>query len=986
MREVFGLPAGPFALVLAVLLAAALGTVTVLAVRNPVFLRMGVRNIPRRKGRTVLIVVGLMLGTAIIAAALLTGDTMAQAVRASAVRALGAVDERVTAGTTAEIAGTEGLDAAQPYFAAAPAVAAIEAAAGSLPIDGVVGAIVEPAAAQHADAGRTEPKLVLLAPDPSGAAAFGLGEVTDLSSDEALLSDEAADALDAAPGSRITLLVGGRVADLDVVGVGPYRGSGATDGAAVVVALETAQRLLDRPGEVNQVLVSNAGGVTEGAAHTSTVEPALDAAVAPLGLGAQPTKADALDDADETGDAFVQLFTTFGTFSMAAGVLLIFLIFVMLAAERRPEMGMARAVGTQRRHLVQTFLYEGTAYDLVAAAVGAALGIAVSFVMVRAVAASFAETDLDLGFTLSWRSLWIAFGLGVLLTLVVVTISSWRVSRLNIVSAIRDIPEPPRHRRRGRRWAGVTIGLALGAVLAISGASGHQFLPWMLGLSLIFIACAPILQSLTGSARLAYTLSGSAVLVIWLLPFSFFDQFLGELSMDFTVWVVGGLVMVVVATWLVSYNADVLLGLMSWLASPFRSWRPVVKMAVAYPLKSRFRTAVTMSMFMLVVFTLVTGSTIPTAFTRAFDDVDRFGGGFDVRVTTAPSAAVGDLRPELPADAAGQISVDATQSYVPVEARQVGTEAAFERYPARGLNDAFLDRTTYGFSAMAVGYESPEEVWQALAADPTLAVVDGFVAPRRAAWGFGAKPAFQLSGFYIEDGPFAPVPVELHDPLSGTTIPVTVIGVLDDNAPFTMAGVTVSDRTLAPLGDRSVPTIHHLAVSDGADPTTVADRVEASLLDRGAEATTYAELLDDAVGANLLFVHLVQGFMALGLVVGVAALGVICARSVVERRQQLGMLRAIGFQPQMIRRTLLTETSIVAGSAIAVGTTLGLVVSYNVIADSQDQLGFQNLTFQVPWANLAVIFGAVLLAALATAAAAARRATRIFPAEALRYQ
>ena len=68
---------------------------------------------------------------------------------------------------------------------------------------------------------------------------------------------------------------------------------------------------------------------------------------------------------------------------MAAGILLIFLIFVMLAAERRPEMGMARAVGTQRRHLVQTFLFEGAAYDLVAAAVGALLGIAISCVMVQ---------------------------------------------------------------------------------------------------------------------------------------------------------------------------------------------------------------------------------------------------------------------------------------------------------------------------------------------------------------------------------------------------------------------------------------------------------------------------------------------------------------------------------------------------------------------------------------------------------------------------
>ena len=53
------------------------------------------------------------------------------------------------------------------------------------------------------------------------------------------------------------------------------------------------------------------------------------------------------------------MFTTFGSFSIAAGILLIFLIFVMLAAERRSELGIARAVGTRRSHLVQTFLFEG---------------------------------------------------------------------------------------------------------------------------------------------------------------------------------------------------------------------------------------------------------------------------------------------------------------------------------------------------------------------------------------------------------------------------------------------------------------------------------------------------------------------------------------------------------------------------------------------------------------------------------------------------
>ena len=52
--------------------------------------------------------------------------------------------------------------------------------------------------------------------------------------------------------------------------------------------------------------------------------------------------------------------------------------------------------------------------------------------------------------------------------------------------------------------------------------------------------------------------------------------------------------------------------------------------------------------------------------------------------------------------------------------------------------------------------------------------------------------------------------------------------------------------------------------------------------------------------------------MGLGLVVGVAALGVITARSVVERRQQIGVLRAIGFQRRMVQLSFLLESSFIA--------------------------------------------------------------------------
>jgi putative ABC transport system permease protein len=126
--------------------------------------------------------------------------------------------------------------------------------------------------------------------------------------------------------------------------------------------------------------------------------------------------------------------------------------------------------------------------------------------------------------------------------------------------------------------------------------------------------------------------------------------------------------------------------------------------------------------------------------------------------------------------------------------------------------------------------------------------------------------------------------------------------------------------------------------------------------------------------------------MALGLIVGVAALGVISARSVVERRQQIGVLRSIGFGRRMVQGAFLLESSFVALTAIVVGSTLGLLLAANIIRDQRKQPSWEGMAMIVPWGNLAIIFTAVFAVALLATLAPAVRASRVRPAEALRYQ
>ena len=58
---------------------------------------------------------------------------------------------------------------------------------------------------------------------------------------------------------------------------------------------------------------------------------------------------------------------------------------------------------------------------------------------------------------------------------------------------------------------------------------------------------------------------------------------------------------------------------------------------------------------------------------------------------------------------------------------------------------------------------------------------------------------------------------------------------------------------------------------------------------------TFRSLIEEFARANLQFLRLMQGYLALGLLVGIAGLGVVMVRAVRERRREVGVLRSLGF-------------------------------------------------------------------------------------------
>jgi putative ABC transport system permease protein len=127
-----------------------------------------------------------------------------------------------------------------------------------------------------------------------------------------------------------------------------------------------------------------------------------------------------------------------------------------------------------------------------------------------------------------------------------------------------------------------------------------------------------------------------------------------------------------------------------------------------------------------------------------------------------------------------------------------------------------------------------------------------------------------------------------------------------------------------------------------------------------------------------------QGFMGLGLFVGVAAVGVIAFRTVVERRQQIGMLRAIGYNKKMIGLTFMFESAFIALMGVVSGIVFALILARQLVTEEFANQGVT--TFSIPWTQVLVIGGLAFFFALLMTMIPARQAASIPIAEALRYE
>ena len=445
MTHLFGIPIDTLTTVLLAATLAIIGVVALLALGNAIFFRIGVRNIPRRRTQMWLIIFALMLSTTLLSSVLATGDVITSAVQTVAVYNLGSVDETI-----------EGGHGALGFFPDGVYYRINDLARHDSDIAAVGAALVEhDLLVADSTSRQVRSKVTALAIIPGSEQGFGgmqnnngRGHLTiaALGANEIYLNNTAAVLLNAHagdniflyskrwPGQRYQMHVAAIVGDGGLVGQQPY----------LLSNIQFFRNIEQRNDDITQIFIANRGGAN-GVDLSGRVTQSLRAWI-PGDVHVIQVKQQGVQNSQKAEDIFSRVFALFSLFALAIGLLLIFLIFVLLAAERRVEMGMARAIGVQRRHLVLMFLFEGTVYDLLASFFGLGLGIALGTLLVLFLGPILARFNFPLKLTLQPHSLVIAYCLGVIFTFCSVAASSWLVSRMTVVEAMRDLPEQTQNR------------------------------------------------------------------------------------------------------------------------------------------------------------------------------------------------------------------------------------------------------------------------------------------------------------------------------------------------------------------------------------------------------------------------------------------------------------------------------------------------------------------------------------------------------------
>jgi len=721
-----------------------------------------------------------------------------------------------------------------------------------------------------------------------------------------------------------------------------------------------------------------------------------------VSLNINRVKYDGLETAEEASSGLAGTFIVFGSFTIIAGMLLVVNIFVMLAEERKSEMGMARALGLQRPDLRSLFVMEGSIVASFASMIGAFFGLVIAWFVALAFSFTFASVDSTFTYDWTWSSVLAGFSFGFLVTWSTLWLTALRNSRMNVVAAMRNLP---RSSQRGPAW------WALLGIIGLFGAAGLSLLTfltidkdglwahatWLLWGYFAILAIGPALGYVVPSimpdsprslrwrrhsVRNALAITGSAILLWSILP-DWLDPIRGGLEPSEYSFILTGLFGVASGVMLLTSIAPMLVRMLGRSALLTKRFGPVIPTSLAYPLATPFRTALTMGMFSITVFSVVVLAGYSSQFgTFSSGYVDEAQGDFEIVGTGRYTRPL-----ELPENSSDWSwgEVDQTQfdaigqmnfGYIRLRTADMELNAEPQFYYLRGVDEGFVK---HGGLPLHIWDErianSSADMWQAVLENPNIVLVDA---------------SFGIDAVNAEGEPLYPIQLSIGDSISlidtsnpSNTRNVTVVGFLEQGSLWSSAGIFTNAKT-AEEQFHAESTRVYFSVGEEVSleqRIALASQLEVAFLEQGMQVEVIEHQVKEFQRIVFSILDIFQAYLGLGLAVGIAGLGVVTVRSVSERSHQTGILRALGFQRKMVVSGYLIELTWVSLMGIINGVMVGIGFHWYLYTKFWQERGED---FSMPMQSIIfIVLGSYFLVLLATIVPVAR-AAKILPAEALR--
>lgn len=222
---------------------------------------------------------------------------------------------------------------------------------------------------------------------------------------------------------------------------------------------------------------------------------------------------------------------------------------------------------------------------------------------------------------------------------------------------------------------------------------------------------------------------------------------------------------------------------------------------------------------------------------------------------------------------------------------------------------------------------------------------------------------------------------ELTGPDPTRTSEVTLIGTYEPSQ--MLPRLALSESAATEVVDPSSLDIMMVAVNaaEGFDTEELRTNLEESVKDLVVvQVRTGAEFAGEAAGMIDQMLTILYALLALAVIIAILGIVNTLTLGVIERRQEIGMLRAVGTQRRQIRTMITVESVQIALFGAIMGMILGLGLGWAFISVLADD-GLDSLT--VPWLMLIIMLVGSGIVGVLAAIWPAQRAAKTPPLDAI---